>query len=287
MAVSPLHVFNQKKRQGQRIAVVSLYDAPSARLCCEAGADALLVGDSMGNVILGYDNTLPVTIDDIRLHTGAVARGAKSVSQPGVPVIADLPFGTYHGSADSIARHGSLLMQAGAHALKVEGGGEGTVAAIKRLVEMGAPVMGHLGFTPQSMLAFKETVQGKTAATAQALCDAARRLEDAGCFGVVLEVMPLEVAERITAGLAIPTIGIGAGPGCDGQVLVWHDLAGLLGGEPFRFVKRFVDGHALLAQAARDYVSEVHAGTFPSREHSWTMAGDELSAWREIKGPGD
>lgn len=281
MAASPLHVFNQKKRHGQRLAVVSLYDAPSARLCCEAGVDALLVGDSMGNVILGYDNTLPVTIDDIRLHTGAVARGVKSSAQPGVPVIADLPFGSYHGSANSTARNGTLLMQAGAHALKVEGAGEGTLAAVKRLVEMGAPVMGHLGFTPQSALTFKETVQGKTAATAQHLFDAARRLEDAGCFGIVLEVMPLEVAERITAALSMPTIGIGAGPGCDGQVLVWHDLAGLSGGEPFRFVKRYANGHTLLAQAARDYVNEVHAGAFPTREHSWTMASEQLAAWTE------
>lgn len=283
MAVSPLYVFNHKKRHGQRIAMVSLYDAPSARLCCEAGADAILVGDSMGNVILGYDSTLPVTLDDMRLHTGAVARGVKSSSQPGVPVIADLPFGTYHGSADTTARHGTLLMQAGAHALKVEGGNDGTIAAVERLTQMGAPVMGHLGFTPQSALNFKETVQGKTAASAQYLFDAARRLEDAGCFGIVLEVVPLEVAERIMAALGIPTIGIGAGPGCDGQVLVWHDLAGLLGGEPFRFVKRYADGHALLAQAARDYVRDVHSGAFPSREHSWAMASEQLEAWPEIK----
>ena len=261
--------------------MVSLYDAPSARLCSEAGVDALLIGDSMGNVILGYDNTVSVTLNDMMCHAAAVVRGAKASSRPEVPVIADMPFGSYHGGADDIARNGTLLMQTGVHGLKVEGGNQGTLEAVKRLTQMGAPVMGHLGFTPQSSLKFSQTVQGKTAATANELLEAAKRLEAAGCFGIVLEVMPLEVAQRITETLTIPTIGIGAGAGCDGQVLVWHDLAGLSGGEPFRFVKRYADGYALLSQAARDYVSEVHAGKFPASEHGWPMPAEELELWKK------
>lgn len=287
MAGAPLQVFHRKKQRGEHIAVISLYDAPTARLCCDAGVDALLVGDSLGNVILGYENTIPVTLDDMVRHTAAVVRGVKQSSRPAVPVIGDLPFGSYHGAFDSVARHGTALMQTGAQALKLEGGNPPAIAAAERLVQMGAPVMGHLGYTPQSALRFQQVVQGKTAVSAMQLVTAARRLEDAGCFSIVLEAIPLEVAARITAEVSIPTIGIGAGPACDGQVLVWHDLAGLTGAEPFRFVKRFAQAYGVLREAARDYVSEVQSGAFPSHEQAWNMAPDELAAWQREPGGTD
>ena len=274
MAGSPLKLFSEKRR-GAPIAMVSLYDAPTAALCCEAGADALLVGDSLGNVILGYDNTLPVDMEDMARHTAAVARGAKSSARPDVPVVADMPFGSYHGDKSEIAANGARLMRAGAHALKVEGAGDATLRAIELLTEMGAPVMGHLGFTPQSVLRFNATVQGRTAQEAGRLLAEARRLEAAGCFAIVLEAMTAEVAERITSELRIATIGIGAGLGCDGQVLVWHDLAGLLPGQPFRFVRQFAQARTILLDAARAYVSAVHDGDFPGTPNGWNMSDDE------------
>lgn len=277
----PLQVFSQKSRDnGSPIAMISLYDAPTAALCCEAGVDALLVGDSMGNVILGYDNTVSVDIDAIAHHTGAVARGVKSSSRPDVPVIADLPFGSYHGSESDVVKNATLLMRAGATALKLEGAGDRALRAIDLLLEMGVPVMGHIGFTPQSVLKFETTVQGKTALDAQRLLDEALKLENAGCFGVVLEAMTQEVAARITAKVQIATIGIGAGSACDGQVLVWHDLAGLLPGQPFRFVRQYAKGHEVLLEAARGYVGEVKLKAFPGEENSWRMNQDEQKRWQ-------
>ena len=273
-----LNVFSEKQRQTP-LAMVSLYDAPTAALCCEAGADALLVGDSLGNVILGYDNTLSVDICDIERHTGAVARGAKSSARPDVPIVADMPFGSYHGGKSEIAANVVRLLRAGAHAVKVEGAGELTLRAIEQITQMGAPVMGHLGFTPQSVLRFEETVQGKTVRDAARLLWEARRLEEAGCFAVVLEAMTAEVARRITEEVQMATIGIGAGLGCDGQVLVWHDLAGLLPGTPFRFVRQFAHGREVLLDAARAYVNEVHSGVFPAAANSWTMSDEERAQW--------
>lgn len=259
--------------------MISLYDAPTAVLCCEAGADALLVGDSMGNVILGYDNTVSVDIDSIAHHTGAVARGVKSSSRPDVPVIADLPFGSYHGSESEIVANATKLLKAGAIALKLEGAGERALRAIDLLLEMGVPVMGHIGFTPQSVLKFQTTVQGKTASDGQRLFNEALALEKAGCFGVVLEAMTQEVAARITAEVQMATIGIGAGSDCDGQVLVWHDLAGLLPGQPFRFVRQYAKGHQVLLEAARGYVNEVKSKEFPTAENGWKLNEDERKRW--------
>ncbi|HVF11134.1 MAG TPA: 3-methyl-2-oxobutanoate hydroxymethyltransferase [Abditibacteriaceae bacterium] len=283
MSVS-LQVFRAKKQRGERIAMVSLYDAPSAVLCCDANVDCLLVGDSMGNVILGYENTIPVTLEAMAHHAAAVARGVKSSTRPEVPVIADMPFGSWHGERDSTARHGAALMQAGAQGVKVEGASPHTLEAVRMLTQMGAPVMGHLGFTPQSTLIFESVVQGKTAAAAAQLLESAVRLQEAGCFAVVLEVVPVEVAAEITQQLQIPTIGIGAGPGCDGQVLVWHDLTGQTPGAPWRFVKRYAEGHRVLSQAATGFVSQVHAGAFPTEEHGWPMSPAELAAWRDAAG---
>lgn len=280
MSASAVRLFRGAKVRGERLAMVSLYDAPSAALCCDAGADVLLVGDSLGNVVLGYENTLSVTMGDMLHHTAAVARGVRSSTRPEVPVIGDLPFGSY-ASVDLATANGASLVRAGAHGVKLEGAGSGALAAIGALVEMGVPVMGHLGYTPQSSLRFDSVVQGKTGAAAARLLDEAIKLEDAGCSALVLEVVPAEVARRVTEEVGIPTIGIGAGPGCDGQVLVWHDLAGLTPGKPLRFVKRYAEAGALLAGAAEDFVDEVRSGAFPKPEHGWSMDEAELRAWSE------
>jgi 3-methyl-2-oxobutanoate hydroxymethyltransferase len=278
MSASPVRLFRGAKARGERLAMISLYDAPGAALCCDAGVDVLLVGDSLGNVVLGYENTLAVTIGDMVHHTAAVARGARGSSRPEVPIIADLPFGGY-ASVDLATMNGASLVRAGAHGVKLEGAGPGALAAVRALVEMGVPVMGHLGYTPQSSLRFESVVQGKTGAAAARLLEEARRLEEAGCCAVVLEVVPAEVGRRVTGELSIPTIGIGAGPGCDGQVLVWHDLVGLTPGKPLRFVKRYADAHALLAGAAGDFVDEVRSGAFPEPQHGWSMNETELRTW--------
>jgi len=259
--------------------MVSLYDAPTAALACEAGADVILVGDSMGNVILGYEDFLSVTMEDMVRHTAAVARGVKSSSRPGVPVVADLPFGGNH-SLEQAAKNGAALVRAGARAVKLEGAGPAALAAIRTLVEMGAPVVGHLGFTPQSSLRFSGVVQGKTAEAAERMLRDARALEEAGCEAIVLEAVPVEVAERVTGALGIPTIGIGSGGGCSGQVLVWHDLVGLTPGKPFRFVKRYAEAGALLREATAAYVRDVHSGAFPGSEHGWQMPEAEAQTWR-------
>jgi len=258
----PLRGLQQSKDAGQRIAMISLYDAPSAQMCCEAGADALLVGDSLGNVLLGFESTVPVTIEDMARHTGAVARGARASSRAGVPVVADMPFGSYHGSHGDIARAGSALMREGAHALKVEGAGERTVRAVEMLIEMGAPIVGHIGFTPQSSGRFRRITQGQDAASAQALLEAALRLEAAGATAIVLEAVAHEAAAAITQRLGIPTIGIGAGAACDGQVLVWNDLIGLTP-QPPPFARPFANARQVLGQAAQDFVGAVHDRSFP------------------------
>ena len=279
-----LQIFSAKKRRlpdSTCLAMISLYDAPSAMLCAEAGADALLVGDSMGNVILGYDNTVVVDIDAIAHHTGAVARGVKSSSRPDVPVIGDMPFGSYHGSESEILANATRLLKAGAVALKVEGAGPRTLRAIELLCETGVPVMGHIGFTPQAILRFETTVQGKTARDAQRLLGEALRLQEAGCFAIVLEAMTREVAARITRDVQMATIGIGAGNECDGQVLVWHDLAGLLPAKPFRFVRQYASGREILLEATRHYVSDVKTKEFPAAENAWNMNDDERERWQQ------
>jgi 3-methyl-2-oxobutanoate hydroxymethyltransferase len=281
MAFSPLQVLTDAKMRGERIAMVSLYDAPTAEICSEAGVDCLLVGDSMGNAMLGYDDFLSVTMDDVLRHTAAVARGVKQSRRPEVPVVADLPFGSY-ASPEQAAHNGAKLIRAGAHGVKLEGAGPSALAAIRTLVEMGAPIVGHLGFKPQSSLQFSSVVQGKTAGAASRLLQEARDLESAGCIALVLEAVTSEVASHITEELSIPTIGIGAGAGCVGQVLVWHDLAGLTTPrkKPFRFVKRYADSRGLFSEAARSFADEVRSGAFPTEEHGWNMPETELEEWR-------
>lgn len=262
------------------LAMIAVYDAPTAALCCDVGADLLLVGDSLGNVVLGFDSTVSVTLDMMLHHLGAVVRGARQSSRNEVPVVADLSFGTYATTQDA-ARNGAALMQAGAHGLKLEGAASSSLDAVRVLTQMGAPVVGHLGFTPQSALVLNGVVQGKTAASARQLLDDARRLQDAGCVAIVLEAVPSEVAQIVTQQLAITTIGIGAGASCDGQVLVWHDLVGLSPGTPFRFVKRFAQTHETVQDATRAFVQEVHQSTFPTRDNEYSMPDAELALWRE------
>jgi 3-methyl-2-oxobutanoate hydroxymethyltransferase len=281
MPESPVHLLRDAKKRGARLAMVSLYDAPTAVLSCDAGADLLLVGDSMGNVVLGHDNTVPVTMADVLHHTRAVVRGVRASTRPNVPVFADLPFGSY-ATVEMAVQNGVELMRAGAHGVKLEGGHETALRAIRVLVESGAPVMGHLGYTPQSALQFESVVQGKTNESASRLIHEAHCLQDAGCCGMVLEVMPNEVAARITQELAISTIGIGAGPHCDGQVLVWHDLVGFSPGK-FRFVERYANARETLGAATRSFVEEVQSGAFPTAEHGWPMGEAQLEAWRNAE----
>jgi 3-methyl-2-oxobutanoate hydroxymethyltransferase len=270
------------KARGEKLAMVSLYDAPSAALACEASVDLILVGDSLGTTILGYESPMRVTMDDMLHHTKAVARGVQDASRSKVPIIADLPFGSYT-NVRSATRNGANLVRAGAHALKLEGAGPSSVRAVRALTEMGVPVVGHLGFTPQSSLLLESVVQGKTGAAASRLLEGAQRLEDAGCCSVVLEVVPSEVARRVTAELSASTIGIGAGPHCDGQVLVWHDLVGLTKGKLFRFVKRYAEAETLLKEATEVFVGEVHSEAFPEAKHAWTMDEAELEKWMGAK----
>ncbi len=253
------------KGKGERVAMVTAYDATFARLIDEAGAEMLLVGDSVGMVVQGHDSTLPVTMDQMVYHTQAVARGSERAL-----IVADLPFMSYQASDDDAVRNaGRLIAEGGAQAVKLEGGGR-VLSAVRRMVDAGIPVMGHLGLTPQSVNAFGGfKVQGRGDEAAEKLVEDALRLQDAGAFALVIETIPAELAKRVTDALTIPTIGIGAGIDCDGQVLVCYDMLGLFEG----FMPKFVKRYASLAEAAREatkrYVEEVKAGTFPSEEHSF------------------
>jgi 3-methyl-2-oxobutanoate hydroxymethyltransferase len=251
--------FRAKKRNGERIAMLTAYDATMARLFDHAGVDALLVGDSLGTVILGHDTTIPVTLDAMVHHTRAVSNGARRAL-----VVADMPFLTYQTSVpDAVRNAGRLVQEGGAAAVKLEGG-RAVVEVVARLVEIGIPVMGHLGLQPQSVHAVGGHKRvANDAEAVDRLIDDALLLEDAGAFAVVLEAVPAEAAARVTARLSIPTIGIGAGPGCDGQVLVSYDMLGLFD----EFVPPFVKQYARLAEtvldATQSYVADVRAGRFP------------------------
>jgi len=268
------------RAEGRRLAMVSIYDAPTAALCCEAGVDMILVGDSLGNVILGYESTIPVTMQDMLRHTGAVVRGVAGSPRPDVPVVADLPFGSY-ATLESATENGAALVQAGAQAVKLEGADRAALEGIRALVGMGVPVVGHLGFTPQSSLSFGSVVQGKSAEAARRLLEDARAVEEAGCCAVVLEAVPSEVARRITEELSISTIGIGAGAACDAQVLVWHDLVGLSAEPPLRFVRRYAEVREVLQRATGEFVAEVRSGAFPAPEHGWNLDEEERRRWEQ------
>jgi 3-methyl-2-oxobutanoate hydroxymethyltransferase len=258
------------KEEHRRFAMLTAYDYHSARILDEAGIPVLLVGDSLGMVMLGYPTTLPVTVDDMLHHAKAVSRGARQAL-----LVGDMPFMSYQASVDqAVANAGRFLQEAGMHAVKLEGGGPQVVAITRRLTEIGIPVMGHLGLTPQSvhgMGGFK--VQGRTQAQAARILQGAKELEQAGAFSIVLEGMPSDLATKVTQALRIPTIGIGAGPGTDGQVLVFHDMLGLTTGKAPKFVKRYANLADEISQAAGRYIDEVGNGTFPGPEHEYSANG--------------
>lgn len=263
--------FRAKKARGEPISMLTAYDYLTARAVDLSGIDSILVGDSLGMVVLGYENTLPVTMADMLHHCRAVSRGASRAL-----LIGDMPFMSYQvSSMEAVRNAGRFLQEAGMDAIKLEGGRE-RLEAIKAIVGSGIPVLGHLGLTPQSVHqlgGFK--AQGKLASGAEKILADSLALEDAGCFGIVLESIPSRLAEYISNRLTIPTIGIGAGPGCDGQVLVTHDLLGLFDQFTPKFVKQYKVLHQEIHQALQDYRSEVESGVFPGKEHSFLMSDQE------------
>ena len=272
----PLTELAEMKRRGDRIVMVTAYDAPGARFADAAGIDIILVGDSAAMVVLGHDSTVPATMDEMLVLTRAVTRGARRPL-----VVADMPFGSFQVSDEDALRNAiRFVKEAGADAVKLEGAGS-MLPRVHALVGAGIPVMGHIGLTPQSatMLGgFK--AQGRTAEKARKLVEDARSLEAAGCFSLVLEAVPSPVATRITETLTIPTIGIGAGARCDGQVLVYHDLLGLYEARAPRFVKRYAALADEIRAALERYAEDVRTGRFPEEQHGYAMPDEELNAFR-------
>jgi 3-methyl-2-oxobutanoate hydroxymethyltransferase len=262
-------------RRGEKIVMVTAYDHPSGRLADAAGVDLVLVGDSAAMTVLGHDSTVPVTVEEMLMLTGAVTRGVSRAL-----VVADMPFGSFQVSDEEAVRNAiRFVKEAGADAVKIEGAGP-ALSRVLALVGAGIPVMGHLGLTPQSATMLGGfRAQGKTAAKARRLLEDAVALEQAGCFALVLEAVPAAVADRITDELSIPTIGIGSGAGCDGQVLVLHDLLGLYDGRAPRFAKRYAEIGTEMRGAIERYAADVRSGAFPAEEHTYAMPEDELSGF--------
>jgi 3-methyl-2-oxobutanoate hydroxymethyltransferase len=273
----PLPELVEMKQRGQKIVMVTAYDAPSGRLADDAGVDIVLVGDSAAMTVLGHSSTVPATMDEMIVLVRAVTRGAKRPL-----VVADMPFGSFQVSDErAIENAVRFVKEAGADAVKIEGAGP-MLSRARALAGAGIPVMGHLGLTPQTatMLGgFK--AQGRSAAQARQLYDDALALEAAGCFAIVLECVPPPVTAHITAGLTVPTVGIGAGAACDGQVLVWHDLLGLYDGHVPRFVKRYADLAGMARDALESYAADVRSGAFPEEQHTYSIAEEELSLFEK------
>jgi 3-methyl-2-oxobutanoate hydroxymethyltransferase len=267
--------FLQKKQRGERISMLTAYDYQTAMAVDESGVDSILVGDSLGMVVLGYENTLSVTLEDMLHHCKAVARGAKHAL-----LVGDMPFMTYQVSIpDAVRNAGAFLQQANMHAVKLEGGTE-RVPTIQAILSAGIPVMGHLGLTPQSVHRFGGfRPQGMNLTAAQQILEDALRLQDAGVFSIVLESVPSRLAALISSRLEIPTIGIGAGAGCDGQVLVVHDMLGLFERFTPRFVKKYANLYPEMIQAFEEYKRDVESGAFPAPEHTVDLPDDE---WQEF-----
>ncbi|HBB86239.1 MAG TPA: 3-methyl-2-oxobutanoate hydroxymethyltransferase [Blastocatellia bacterium] len=270
------------KQRGERLVCLTAYDYPTARIVDEAGIDIILVGDSLGNVVLGYGNTVPVTLDEILIHLKAVRRAVQRAL-----LVADMPYGSFHTGADDAVRNAlRLVKEGGAEAVKLEGGHK-RVQLVKRLVDEEIAVMGHIGLTPQSINKLGAyRVQGKTATAARQLIDDAHALEDAGAFAIVLEVVPREIAKMITESVSIPTIGIGAGVHCDIQVLVIHDMLGLSFGKLARFVRPYANLHEVMTDAVTRYADDVRSGVYPSDDESYALpaeAAEEMSAGKERK----
>ena len=261
-----------KKQAGRRITMLTCYDYTMALLIDEAGIDISLVGDSLANVMLGYDSTIPVTLEEIIHHAAAVSRGTRRAF-----LIGDMPFMTYNISVEEAIRNcGRVIKEAGMEAVKLEGGRE-VAPVVKAVMDAGILVMAHMGFTPQTAVKLGGSViQGRDAAAAQRLIDDARILEDAGAFSLVLECVPDRVAKKITEATSMVTIGIGAGPHCDGQVLVTHDMLGLTRGKKLKFVQRYADFAQGYLDAFRKYIEDVETGKFPTVEHSFAIKDDEF-----------
>ena len=271
--------FLEKKERGQPISMLTAYDYPTALAMDKAGVDSILVGDSLGMVVLGYENTLPVTMEEMLHHCRAVARGAKIAL-----LVGDMPFMSNQVSVeDAVGNAGRFLQQGGMDAVKLEGGRE-RLGAIRAITGAGIPVMGHLGLTPQSVHQLGGfRAQGKTATAAKRLLEDALLLQEAGCFSIVLESVPARLGELVSKKLGIPTIGIGAGLGCDGQVLVTHDLLGLFERFTPKFVKKYANLHIEMQRAFGEYLSDVESKTFPAQEHTVEMPNDEWDAFvREV-----
>ena len=264
--------FAKAKASGEKLTMLTAYDYSTAKLMDEAGVDSILVGDSLGNVVLGYEDTVSVTMEDMIHHGAAVARGAKEAL-----VVIDMPFMSYQTSVyDAVVNAGRLMKEGRANAVKLEGGVE-VAPQIKAITQAGIPVCAHIGLTPQSINAFGGfKVQGKTEAAAQKLIDDALAVQDAGAFAVVLECVPEKLAPLVTEKLDIPTIGIGAGNGCDGQVLVYADMLGMFSDFTPKFVKRFAEIGPQMTDGFKAYIKEVKDGTYPSAEHTYAIADDVI-----------
>jgi len=267
--------YRQKKERGEIITMLTAYDYPTALAMDKAGVDSILVGDSLAMVVLGYENTLPVTMEEMLHHCRAVARGAKTAL-----LVGDMPFMSYQASVEEAVRNaGRFLQQGGMDTVKLEGGRE-RADAIRAITGAGIPVMGHIGLTPQSVHQLGGfRAQGKTASAAKRLVEDALILEEAGCFSIVLESVPARLADLISKKLSIPTIGIGAGNGCDGQVLVTHDLLGLFDRFTPKFVKQYANFHSEMQRAFADYIEDVETKRFPALEHTVEMKDEE---WEEL-----
>lgn len=259
------HQLQEMKNRGEKIAMLTAYDYSMARLIDGAGVDVILVGDSASNVMAGHETTLPITLDNMIYHAASVVRAVKRAL-----VVVDLPFGTYQGSSGEALRSSIRIMkEAGAHAVKLEGGSE-IKESVDRILSAGIPVMGHLGLTPQSIYKFGTyTVRAKEEAEAKKLLDDAKLLTECGCFGIVLEKIPATLAKKVSSAIQIPTIGIGAGPDCDGQVLVMQDMLGITKEFKPRFLRRYADLDTIITKAVTSYVSDVKAKDFPNEDEKY------------------
>ncbi|MFD1777357.1 3-methyl-2-oxobutanoate hydroxymethyltransferase [Fredinandcohnia salidurans] len=266
--------FLKMKQKKEPIVMLTAYDYPSAKLAEEAGVDMILVGDSLGMVVLGYDSTIPVTVDDMIHHTKAVKRGAKDTY-----IVTDMPFMSYHVSrSDALKNAARIIQESGAHAVKIEGSKD-VIYTISALTEAGIPVVAHLGLTPQAVgVLGGYKVQGKDAESARQLIEDAKKVEKAGAIALVLECVPKQLGEEITNSISIPTIGIGAGNGTDGQVLVFHDVVSYGVDRVPKFVKQYASVNEPIKQGIQDYITEVKAKSFPNEKHSYTMKEEELAS---------
>ena len=266
------HQIKLAKTKGKKIVMLTAYDAPTASILSECGVDMILVGDSVGNTLLGYESTIPVTLEDVIHHSAAVAR-----AKPDSLIIGDMPFMSYKVSVEQALENcGLMLQEGGAEAVKIEGASSRVVEIVRAVVDSGIPVMGHIGLTPQSIFQLGGyRVQGRTAELTEALVEQAKDLEKAGAFSIVIELVPSETAKLITEAISIPTIGIGAGPYCDGQVLVLWDMLGLFEDFKPKFLKKYANIRTVIKDAVTEYSEEVRKGVFPEAEHSFEMSEEE------------